>query len=199
MTASLKRVRGWATAQITGSGAISRAFRAAHVRTLGDAAEYLTGLVYARTSGSDPLLVLRENRGTCSSKHAAFVLLCGENGIRASLQLGFFEMSEDNVPGVGKVLEEAGLRTILEAHCFAIVGSRPLDLTGLPHGGADAEYVKRRTMDPSDMGKKAQWHRTALAAWGGLHAPTLSPEELWTVREKCIAALSSSGRSSPGS
>lgn len=165
---------------------MSSQFRDRGSRTLADAARVILSLSYARAQS--PYTILEEGRGTCSTKNAAFVLLAREAGLTADLVVDFFMMSEANTPGVGFVLEEAGLSSVLEAHCSARLGDVTVDLTGLR--GTSSTVVRRRLLEPLKLEEKALLHREQLSAWGRTYAPNHSIDELWTIRERCIEALS---------
>jgi hypothetical protein len=84
-----------------------------------DAARHASSLPNGRNSDrSDWRLVLKEGRGTCSTKHALLAELARENGRHVALVLAIYEMDEANTPGVGAVLERHGLPCVPEAHCY---------------------------------------------------------------------------------
>ena len=170
---------------------LSRQFREYGLRTLADAARAILLLPYARARSA--YAVLEEARGTCSTKNAAFVLLAREAGLKADLVVDFFMMSEANTPGVGSVLEEAGLSCVLEAHCSARLGDVTVDLTGLE--GTGSMVVRRMLLNPRRLEQKALLHREQLKEWGKGYAPWHTIDELWGIRERCIDALSRKERS----
>lgn len=172
-----------------GTGALSLLFRQRGCRTLADAAAHLTALPYGRTTGSEPEQVLLQARGTCSTKHALFALTCREAGEDVKLMIGFFPMAEDNTPGVGAVLQEAGLDAIWEAHCYIRTPDGPLDLTGLPSGETPVHLADEAELEPTEIARKAELHRKALAVWARREGLDQDLEDLWMLRERCIAAL----------
>lgn len=140
---------------------------------------------------NDPLAVLVENRGTCSTKHrllAAVAQASDRPDIR--LIVGIYRMSEANTPGVEAVLTAAGLPYILEAHCYLESENQRFDFTGLRAGSASvfSALVSEHNVPVESLAQeKAVLHRAALNAW----APGfgLSFEQAWSIREACIAAL----------
>jgi hypothetical protein len=92
--------------------------------------------MYGRSKNpADLLSVLKENVGTCSSKHrllAAVAHECGHHEV--DLMVGIYEMSEENTLGVGPVLSGAAIRFIPEAHCYLKIAGCRYDFTGLPPG-----------------------------------------------------------------
>ena len=104
--------------------------------------------------------------------------------------LGLYEMSEDNTPGVGAVLEAEKMVAVPEAHCYLASGTQRYDFTGLPAGCRSPweALIDEREVSPSDLPKqKASYHRGALAAWAG--ARGLDADHVWALRERCIALL----------
>jgi hypothetical protein len=173
-----------------GDGPISRALKIEGCDTLAEAAAYVTELPYGRTVSNSPLSVIVERVGTCSSKHAVFALLCREVKQPAKLMIGYFNMCEATVPGVGQVLESEGLAFILEAHCYIQLPDGDLDLTGLSTGCGDRSLHNCQAIEPERISEKTQLHKFALDQWRAQHAPKMSLDQLWAVRERCIAALS---------
>ncbi|HEX5513078.1 MAG TPA: hypothetical protein VFY81_01675, partial [Gammaproteobacteria bacterium] len=121
---------------LTDSQPLCRALRAFGLVTFEALAEQVRAVPYGRPQKPDELLsVLTENRGTCSGKHrllAAVAHECGRSEIE--LIVGIYAMSEDNTPGVGGVLQSAGVMSIPEAHCYLAAHGRRLDFTGLGSG-----------------------------------------------------------------
>src|SRR5215472_5557110 len=97
----------------------------ARVSSFRDAAHLVAALPYGRGSKrSDHLMVLFENKGTCSTKHGLLALLAQEQNLPIALYLGIYEMNGLNTPGVGPVLETNCLTAIPEAHSYLKYGSQ---------------------------------------------------------------------------
>ena len=159
------------------------------------AARHLHTLLYGRNSDrADYRLVLREGRGTCSTKHALLAAVAREIGAPVRLTLGIYEMCEANTPGVGAVLDRHALRVLPEAHTYLRFEGRRVDVTRA--GVAAAEPIERflveADIEPEQIGDyKVRLHRRFLAEWLAAR-PQLSrftPASLWEIREACIAAL----------
>ena len=172
-----------------GSGALSLLFRERGCETLADAAAHLAALPYGRLTASEPEQVLLQARGTCSTKHALFALTCREAGQNVKLMIGFFPMSENNTPGVGAVLQKSGLEAIWEAHCYVQTPDGSIDLTGLPSGETAVELIDEVEIEPNEIAKKVELHRNALGVWAERGGIDRTIEDLWKLRECCIAAL----------
>lgn len=162
------------------------------------AAGYVCELPYGRNSDpSDPLVVLAEQRGTCSTKHALIRRLAIEQGYDLALMLGIFEMTDENTPGVGKVLRRYGISGLVEAHCYLRYMNRRIDLTRARSEDRNVEplehFLHEEEIDPSQIGEyKVGVHKSFLKRWM-TERPDLrrsSLDQLWAIREECIASLS---------
>ncbi len=179
-----------ARATSLGEGHLSRAFRARGIENLGQALDWVKDLPYGRNSSPhDAPLVVTEQRGTCSTKHAILARLALEIGVPAELRMALFEMNEANTPGVGATLAEAGLDAMLEAHCLMDLAGVQVDVTGLAQGEAAPVYLSFRTLDPLGLADKAPMHRIALDDWLREREQGMPLDAAWDVRERCIAAL----------
>ena len=161
------------------------------------AARHLHDLPYGRNSDrANYRLVLEEGRGTCSTKHALLAAVAREQNLPVSLTIGIFDMSEANTPGVGKVLAPHTLPAIPEAHCYLTYRGRRVDVTrsGLTAAEPIARFHREWTIEPHQIGDhKLQLHERFLREWlSNQPKPQRSFEELWRIREACIAALGSS-------
>lgn len=172
-------------------GQLSRLARTRGWHTFGEVAEAIRALPYGRVRDpEDVAAILKEHKGTCSSKHrflAALAHECGRTEVK--LMLGLYEMSEANTPGAGAALAEVG--AIPEAHCYLAVRGERFDFTGLPAGAASPfdSLIEERAVSPAGLtATKLAYHRGALDAWA--RARGLAPEQAWRLRERCIGLLS---------
>lgn len=181
---------------LTPAGPISAACIALGLTDLQAVGRYLQALPYGRTAKrTDYQAVLRQAKGTCSTKHALLAALADEQKLGLALMLGIYEMHDRNTPGVGAVLAQYRLAFIPEAHCYVTCGSTRIDVTR--SGVAPAEPISRwlheETIVPEQVGDyKVAMHRQFMQDWVRHHpemAAGLSFEQVWQVREACIAAL----------
>lgn len=176
---------------VPGTPAADRAL-AWGLSTFRQAAGAVWRLPYGRnTNRADPLLVLEEGRGTCSTRHAFLALLAREHRVSLDLMLGVYLMDAQNTPGAGAILEAAGLTAIPEAHCYLRVAGARIDLTHPPGrlpGSPITAFLAEEAIEPEQIGAyKTEYHRRFLAQWlARPGAPALTLDELWAVREACI-------------
>lgn len=177
-------------------GEVTHQFLAAGVQDFRSAAQHLCQLPYGRTTRRDDCrLVLREGRGTCSTKHALLAELAREQAIDVALTLGVYAMTERNTPGAGPVLEAYGLPYMLEAHCYIRYQGMRVDITRAGHTPSEPidRFVHEETITPAQTGQyKVDLHQRLVRAWAAEsdHSAGYTWEELWRIREACIAALS---------
>jgi hypothetical protein len=177
------------------AGDISNAFIQIGSLDYRAAARFVSQLRYGRNSlAHDPLVVLREGRGTCGTKHALLRRLAMEQDLEISLVVGIYEMNAQNTPGVGSVLQKYGLVSLPEAHCYLRFRGKRIDVTGENCGLREIKFVFEEDIVPEQVGEyKAVLHRQFLQRWiaEGRVTGRRDMEELWKIREECIAALSS--------
>lgn len=156
--------------------------------------EHIRSLPYGRiTTADEPLRVLEERKGTCSSKHQLLASIahdCGQD--RIQLVVGIYAMSEDNTPGIKTALQTAGLSCIPEAHCYLKVGDHRADFTGLAAGRSSpfSSLFEEYAVSPDRLGQmKIKLHKQFIDHWA--REKRISENEVWATREACITALSS--------
>ena len=181
---------------LTTAGPLSAEMITRDITDFQAAAHYLQRLPFGRTGDrADFRSVLRNGKGTCSTKHAFLAALAQEQDLPIALTLGIYDMHERNTPGVRAVLAQYGLTSIPEAHCYLTYEGRRIDIT---RSGAEptepiAQFLYEETITPEQIGDyKRTRHRQFMQTWVNHNAGLVSGqgfEELWRIREACIAAL----------
>lgn len=178
------------------TGSISAEMLAYGIHDFREAGRYLHALPYGRTTPrEDFLAVLREGRGTCSTKHALLAALARELALPVLLTLGLYEMHERNTPGVGAVLSQYGLRSLPEAHCYLKYNGQRVDVTRSRVEPTEpiTQFLYEGTIAPEQIGEyKINLHRRVMQDWvvkNPALVQGLSFEEIWQIRESCILAL----------
>lgn len=177
-------------------GPVSAAFLTEGVPDFNAAINWTHRLAYGRNSDkSDLLCVFRDRCATCSTKHALIKQLADEIGRDdVELFIGIYLMQESNTAKVGRVLAHYGLACLPEAHCYLKIKGSVVDLThpGLPVADHVADLQEEISIEAHQTGAfKISYHQSVLQKW--LQENTsipYSPEEIWSIREACIAALS---------
>ena len=178
------------------AGRVSTEFITRGLTDFRAAGRYLHGLPYGRTvDRADFRAVLREGKGTCSTKHALLAALAHEQDLPVVLTLGLYVMHERNTPGVGMVLTRYDLASLPEAHCYLTYAGRRIDVTR--SGAEPTELITpllyEEAIVPEQIGDyKVTLHRQYMQTWVHTNAEEVrgrSFEEVWRIREECIAAL----------
>ena len=181
------------TVRLEPAGQVTSAFIMRGISDFREAGRYLYRLPYGRNADrSDFTLVLSEGRGTCSTKHALLAALAREQGIPIRLMLAIYQMDEANTPGVGAVLDKYGLGCIPEAHCYVSHGGDSIDITrsGVEPTAPVGPFLMEEVISPEQTGDyKLQRHQLFMRSWTGGGDPARNFDELWKIREECIAAL----------
>lgn len=152
-------------------------------------------LPYGRNANRyDFSLVLSENKGTCSSKHAFLKGFADKNEIEnVKLYIGIFKMNEVNTPKLGDLLSRNNIKYIPEAHCYLKINQIPVDATT-----SDSFYdkIKQDIMEeieiiPNQVSDyKVAYHKAFLKKWITETNQNNTFEEIWEIREQCIEKLS---------
>jgi len=173
---------------------ISSAFLANNLFWFDDCVHYIHQLPYGRNTHRDDFsLVLEENKGTCSTKHALIKALADEQNILLSLVLGIFLTTSDHDPRIAPLLEKYNLPAIPEAHCFLKFREVRFDITfsGEIQFPSQDEIINEYLITPTQIGKyKVQKHKDFIDAWIAENHITYSAEQIWDIREEWINLLS---------
>jgi hypothetical protein len=176
-------------------GEITSQFADLGMDTFYEAADFIWRIPYGRNQDrSSYMLVIPENKGTCSTKHALLAALCEEQDMPIKLKCGIYDMNEENTPGVGRVLLEAGLSSIPEAHCYLSKGEEKIDITKYHEQVKPFSLTisKEMIISPNQIGDvKLQFHQDYIMGWIKTLRRPYSFHEVWRIREACIKALSS--------
>jgi hypothetical protein len=178
------------------AGPISEKFLAHNISTFEDAAFFIRMMPYGRNQNkTDLTTVFADGCGTCSTKHALLKQLADENGVGdVKLIIGLFRMNAVNTPKIAATLNKYQLEYIPEAHNYLKWENQVLDYTHKSSSYADFEkdLIEEIEILPHQITDyKVAYHKQYLKAW--LEAEqerNLTLDELWTIREQCIADLS---------
>ena len=161
--------------------------------------EYVKTLPYGRnTNRHDLSLVLSEEKGTCSSKHAFIKRIADLNRVpNVKLYIGIYKMNAKNTAGVKAVLDQYQLNYIPEAHCYLEIEGQRMDFT---FASGDFENIKSDLLkeieiEPGQVGEfKVGFHKEYVKKWLLEFNKTAKKpyafDEMWKIREKCIKSLS---------
>lgn len=155
---------------------------------------YIQQLPYARNKNRHDLsLVLLEQKGTCSSKHAFLKAIADENN-RSNIQLilGMYKMSSKNT-NIGTVLDDKKLEYIPEAHCYLKIDDKRVDITSenADFDKITHDIITEISIQPHQISIfKVDYHQNFIKKWITELEIQYSFDEIWDIREQCIAFLS---------
>ncbi|MFT3912215.1 MAG: hypothetical protein QM737_22500 [Ferruginibacter sp.] len=182
--------------KIKANGNISGLFLKNNISDFSMAMELIRKLPYGRNKNkADLACVFTDNCGTCGTKHAILKALANENAQpETKLVIGLFRMNKINTPAVASVLDKNALSYIPEAHTYLKINNEIVDCTTMHSSGSTFinDLITEVEIEPAQITDfKVNFQKTYLQEWL-LHEPGLamSLEELWIIREDCIAALS---------
>lgn len=150
---------------------------------------------YGRNSNRhDFSLVVSENKGTCSSKHALLKDFANNNNIpNVKLYIGIFKMNEENTSKIFPLLSENQVDFIPEAHCYLKINGIPLDVTTSEsfYNKIENDILEEIEIEPFQVAEfKVDYHKDFLKKWINETNQTKTFDEIWTIRENCIQKLS---------
>lgn len=163
------------------------------ILTFHQAIEHIRKLHYGRSKLAYPNNIIKDQKGTCSTKHACIKELAEENNIRSiKLCLCIFPMNENNTPGVGAVLDRYKLEYLLESHVYISYDDKRYDFTFPERSEMKWENdILIETQIDVDQIKdyKVAYHKNILSDWIEHDKLPFTLKELWQIRESCIHAL----------
>ena len=117
-------------AEIIPSGDISRKFLDLGIKTFQKACLYIHNLDYGYNSDKDDKMILfKENRGSCTTKHGVIAQLAEELNIPLYKKIGIYKLTEDIATGTGKILGKYNIPYIPMIHCFLVYEKYRFDIT----------------------------------------------------------------------
>jgi hypothetical protein len=157
--------------------------------------EKVKNIPYGRNANRyDFSLVLSENKGTCSSKHAFLKDFADNNGIEnVKLFIGIFKMNEANTPKLGNLLSNNNIEYIPEAHCYLKINQVPVDVTTVDsfYDKIKQDIIEEIEISPNQVSDfKVEYHKAFLKKWINETNQNNIFEEIWDIREQCILKLS---------
>lgn len=166
------------------------------IKNWSDLIEYTRNLPYGRNlNREDFSLVIKENKGTCSSKHSFLKKVADLNEFEnVKLILGMYRMDNLNTPKIGNTILENGLEYIPEAHCYLKLNNQRIDITSI---NSDIEnliddIIEEIEIKPELVNKfKVDYHKQYLHNWINENEIEMGFDKIWEIREQCIKKLES--------
>ena len=154
---------------------------------------FVKQIPYGRNANRDDFsLIISENKGTCSSKHAYLKDFANKNNIpNIKLIIGMYKMNEQNTK-IGTILSQNKIEYIPEAHCYLKIDDKTVDITSKD---ADFEKIKADLLleieiEPYQVADfKVDYHQNFIKNWLKETNSNFTLEQIWKIRECCIEKL----------
>ncbi len=159
------------------------------------ACEYVKNIPIGRnTSFNNFTLIIDENKGTCSTKHALLNELAEENNQNdIELMFGIYLISPETHPLLTNLFKDKGLTNLPESHCFFRHKGKRYDFTSQNNflNLIETKIVREQRIDPTQVGEwKEKIHQDYLMRWVKRNSELkISLDEIWKIREKCQQLL----------
>lgn len=181
---------------VLNQGNWSKLFKEFDCFTFEQACDLIQQLPYKRISdATDFSLVLKEGKGTCSSKHGILSSLAVEMKLEnVHLYVGIFLMSKETHPILTSFFEDKPYNQLPEAHVYFKINGERVDFTGRI-GAMERiapKIVREQRIEPHQVHDwKVKTHQHYLRSWLERN-PSIdkSFDEVWKEREECIAIFS---------
>lgn len=179
---------------LTASGAATKALRAVGCATFADACRYVAELPYRRNQDKKNILCVADEKcGTCSTKHTLLKKVAEEHSKDdIHLVIGIYFLNPHNTPKAKPILNSFYLRGFPEAHCYLTFDAKIYDFT-FPSGNFNfaPDLFEEHVVTADEVAtKKLNLHKQFMRKWSKQEQVPFSFDELWDIRELCIAALS---------
>jgi hypothetical protein len=142
---------------ISNAGIVSAEFLKLGINRFIDGCRYVHELPYGYNSDRDDLMILfKENKGTCTTKHAVVATLAHELNLPVEKNLGIYAMTEEIVTGTNEILKKYDLPYVPMIHCFLAFGENRVDLSEGNHNGKNRsidEFLFTQQVEPNISAK----------------------------------------------
>ena len=130
-------------AEINDSGVISRIFLKNGIKSFKDACMYVHEMDYGYNSNyDDELILFKEKKGTCTSKHGTIAGLAEELGIPLYKNVGIYKFTEEISSSTDEILKKYDIPYIPMVHCFLVYKNYKFDLTEGNNNGKKTSIEK---------------------------------------------------------
>ena len=181
--------------KLTSTEPLTQLLSSKEIFSWNEAIKFIQNIPYGRNSSrTDFSLVVTENKGTCSSKHALLKEIAIQNHIpNVQLIIGLYKMNQQNTPKIGSILSDNQLTFIPEAHCYLKINDGYLDITSkeVEFDAIKNVILEEIEIEPYQVGDfKIEYHQNYLNDWMSKNEISFSFDQIWKIRENCIENIS---------
>ncbi|MFX1463516.1 MAG: hypothetical protein ACFFBF_10800 [Promethearchaeota archaeon] len=117
-------------AEIEDKGKISKKFLELGISSFREACDYVHNVEYGFNSDyDDEMIFFKENKGSCTSKHAVISGLAEELNIPLYKHVGVYKLTEEISSGAQEILKKYDIPYVPMVHCFLVYKDFRFDLT----------------------------------------------------------------------
>jgi len=139
-------------AEIKPIGEISKKFLDLGIKSFREACEYVHNFEYGyNTDYDDKMVLFKENKGTCTTKHAIISGLAEELNIPLYKHIGVYKFTEEISNGTNQILKKYNLPYVPMVHCFLTYKDHRFDLTEGNCNGKNTtieEFIHEEKVNP---------------------------------------------------
>jgi hypothetical protein len=115
---------------VFGGDIVSDRFLSLGINRFIDACRYIHTVPYGYNSNrDDPMILFKENKGTCTTKHAVIAALAKEMNLPIKKNIGIYALTEEIVTGTNEILAKFNLPYVPMIHCYLVYGEYRVDLS----------------------------------------------------------------------
>ncbi|MFW9773443.1 MAG: hypothetical protein ACFFEO_14935, partial [Candidatus Thorarchaeota archaeon] len=116
--------------KIIPQGELSKKFLELGIKSFKEACKYIHEIEYGYNSTyEDDLILFKENKGTCTTKHAIIAGLARELDIPLHKNVGVYKFTEEITTGAQEILKKYSIPYVPMVHCFLVYKEYRFDLT----------------------------------------------------------------------
>jgi len=139
-------------AELIPVGELSKKFLDLGIKTLKDACNYVHNVDYGyNTNYEDKMILFKEKRGSCTSKHAVIAGLAQELKLPLYKHVCVYKFTEEITTGVNEILNKYNIPYVPMTHCFLVYDKFKFDLTEGNYNGEKKpidEYIHSEKVHP---------------------------------------------------
>ena len=139
-------------AEIKDKGEISKRFLELGITSFREACEYVHNIEYGYNRNYDDKMILfKENKGSCTTKHAIISGLAEELNIPLYKYVGVYKFTEEISTDTKEILKKYDIPYVPMVHCFLVYKNYRFDLTeGNCHGKNTTieEFIHEEKVNP---------------------------------------------------
>jgi len=133
-------------------GELSKKFLDIGIKTFKDACNYVHNVDYGyNTNYEDKMILFKEKRGSCTSKHTVIAGLAQELNIPLYKHVCVYKFTEEITTGVNEILNKYNIPYVPMTHCFLVYDKFKFDLSEGNNNGKKKpidEFIHSEKVDP---------------------------------------------------